>query len=512
MRKLLLPILVFALVLSSCTDDLTSLNENPKGASDVPADPLFSNALVSLGTITSSVDYNYNIFNQYLPQYWAATSYPDESQYNLTGRGIPSDYWSRIYREVLNDLDESSKLIAEAELIPDAQKTVMQAQIEVASVLAYYQLVTTFGNIPYSQALDPDNPSPAFDGQAEIYSDLMSRLNTAISNLGSGSSGFNASADIFYGGNVVAWERFANSLKMRMAMTVADVPGEVDFNPQAAFEAAEPNAFSEPEHSLAINFVSSPPHTNPVWESLVQSGRNDFVPANTLIEFMNNYDDPRRKIHFTQIDTTDDGVDNPEYVGGLYGANNDYTKYSHMKGPLLENDFEGMLLDYTEVEFLRAEAIVRGWNVVETTSGTAQEHYENAVESDMQYWSNASTEEEITQQEIDAYLDPLSGPAAFPATGSDEQLKAIAEQKWLAFYVQQGQQAWIEWRRFDHPTLNFANNPGAATEDDIPVRLIYPVDEQNLNEENWEQASSAIGGDETSTLLFWDTEYASAVN
>ena len=294
-----------------------------------------------------------------------------------------------------------------------------------------------------------------------------------------------------------------------MAMTVQSAGGAVDFDPQSAFEAAEPNAFTSSDHNLTINFTSSPPHTNPIWEGLIQSGRNDFVPANTLIDAMNNLDDPRRSIYFTQIDTT--GDDNPDaYVGGLYGAGNNYSNYSHIKGPLLKNDFEGMLFEYSEVEFLRSEALVRGWNVSGT--GTAEDHYQNAIEADMQYWSNASTEEEITQSEIDSYYQqlPTAGPAAYPATGTTtEQLEAIATQKWLAFYMQ-GQQAWIEWRRFDHPTLNVENNSGAATEDDIPVRFIYPVDEQNLNEANWEAASSAIGGDETSTLLFWDSGYASS--
>ena len=208
MRKLLLPLLVFALVLSSCQDDLTSLNEDPKGASDVPADPLFSNALVSYGTLNSSVDYNTNIMNQYLPQYWAATTYPDESQYDLTNRSIPSSYWSEIYRNILNDLKEASTIVeGDESIVNDAIKQNMQAQIEVVNVMAYYQLVTTFGNIPYSEALDPETPSPAYDSQVAIYNDLMSRLNTAISNLDASVAGFSAASDVFYGGDVAAWER-----------------------------------------------------------------------------------------------------------------------------------------------------------------------------------------------------------------------------------------------------------------------------------------------------------------
>ena len=505
MRKLLLPLLVFALVLGSCEDDLTSLNEDPKGATDVPADPLFSNALVSLGTLNTSVDYNTNMFT-FMSQYWAATTYADESQYDLTGRSIPSNYWSEVYRDVLNDLKESSGLVAEDELIPGSQKTVMQAQIEVMQVMAYHQLVTVFGDIPYSEALDAENPSPAYDDDATIYSDLMSRLNTAISDLNSGSSGFSATADVFYGGNVDAWVKFANSLKMRMAIQLTDAdPGAA----QTAIEAASPNAFQSTSEQLALQFQSAQPHTNPVWEDVISTGRNDFVASNTVIDMMNSMDDPRRPIHFTQV--------NGNYVGGNYGESNDYVDYSHIQGPLIQNDFEGVLLGYDEVEFIRAEAATYGWNV----SGTAQSHYNEAITADMNYWSEAAqsggiweqepsaAEKEIDSGEITTYL--TNNP--YPVAGSEaDQLKAIAEQKWLAQYMNDNLQAWTDWRRLDHPTWNFANNPGADTEDDIPVRFIYPVDEQNLNQSNWEAAASAIGGDETSTLLFWDSDYASSVN
>ena len=505
MRKLLLPLLVFALVLGSCEDDLTSLNEDPKGATDVPADPLFSNALVSLGTLNTSVDYNTNMFT-FMSQYWAATTYADESQYDLTGRSIPSNYWSEVYRDVLNDLKESSGLVAEDELIPGSQKTVMQAQIEVMQVMAYHQLVTVFGDIPYSEALDAENPSPAYDDDATIYSDLMSRLNTAISDLNSGSSGFSATADVFYGGNVDAWVKFANSLKMRMAIQLTDAdPGAA----QTAIEAASPNAFQSTGEQLALQFQSAQPHTNPVWEDVISTGRNDFVASNTVIDMMNSMDDPRRPIHFTQV--------NGNYVGGNYGESNDYVDYSHIQGPLIQPSFEGILLGYDEVEFIRAEAATYGWNV----SGTAQSHYNEAITADMNYWSEAAqsggiweqepsaAEKEIDSGEITTYL--TNNP--YPVAGSEaDQLKAIAEQKWLAQYMNDNLQAWTDWRRLDHPTWNFASNPGADTEDDIPVRFIYPVDEQNLNQSNWEAAASAIGGDETSTLLFWDSDYASSVN
>jgi hypothetical protein len=510
MRKLLLPLLVFALVLSSCEDDLTSLNDDPKAASEVTADPLFSNALVELGTLKSSVNYNNNMF-MFMSQYWSATSYPSESQYDLTGRSIPSNYWSIMYRDVLNDLKRASSLVEEEQFTPDAEKAAMQAQAEVINVMAYHQLVTIYGNIPYSEALDSDNVSPAYDNQADIYSKLMTRLNTAISGLETAvaneTPGFSDAADVFYAGNMRAWVKFAKSLKMRMAIQVAETPGAVDFDPATAIEDASPGAFDSNADNLALEFTSTPPNRNPVWEDVINTGRNDFVASNTIIDMMNNLDDPRRAIQFTKVDTTSDGVDNPRYQGGPYGASNDYIDFSHVRGPLLQPDFEGILIEYAEVEFIRAEAAVRGYNV----TGTAQEHYDNAVRADMEYWDNAASDSSITDQEIDDYLQqvPTQGPAAFPVAGSTrDQIEAIALQKWLGQYMNDNLQAWTDWRRLDHPTWYFADNPGADTENDIPTRFTYPVDEQNLNQSNWEDARDAIGGDEQTTLLFWDIDYA----
>lgn len=476
MKKLLLPFIIFALVLGSCEDNLTDLNEDPKGASDVPGDPLFSNAQVSLGTYLNSVNVNLNIFNL-VSQYWASTTYTSESQYELTTRSIPSNLWSELYRDVLKDLDEASLRVEENEAVNADVKQNQQAQIEIMQVLTYYSLVTIFGDIPYSEALDADNPQPAFDDAATIYDDLMSRLDAAIGNLNPSVDGF-GEADIIYNGDISQWIKFANSLKMRLAITIADANPSVA---QSAIEEASPNAFMSNADNAVIPFVSAPPHTNPLWEALVQSGRHDFVPANTIVDYMNELEDPRRPIHFTQYQG--------EYLGGIYGVNNDYNTFSHFGETIKQPAFEGMILEYAEIEFIRAEAAARGWNV----SSDAETHYNNAIRADMEYWG-------VSDSDITAYL---AQPGVAYDAGGDYR-EQIGKQKWMGLYLQ-GLQGWTEWRRLDAPTLNGIPSVG-ITENDIPTRFTYPVDEQNLNEANWQEASSAIGGDELSTKLFWDVE------
>lgn len=475
MKKLILPIFTIVLVIGSC-DNLTDLNEDPKGASDVPGDPLFTNAQVSLGTYLHNASVNLNIF-KLISQYWASTTYTDESQYELTTRAIPDNLWSELYRDVLNDLNEAASRIEENEFLNEDVKQNQMAKIEVLNVMTYYLLLTIFGDIPYTEALDADNPQPAFDDAEEIYDDLMERLDSAINNLNPAAEGF-GDADVFYNGDMGQWIRFANSLKMRLGITLADINQDAA---RTAVEEASPNAFMSNEDSAIIPFESSPPHTNPLWEALVQSGRNDFLPSNTLIDKMNDLEDPRRPILFTEYE---DG-----YRGGIYGQNNTYADFSHFGDIIKQPAFEGVILEYAEVEFIRAEAAARGWDV----SSEAETHYDNAIRADMEYWG-------VPDDEITAYLEQPD--VAYDSDGDFRE--QIGEQKWLGLYLQ-GLQAWTEYRRLDAPTLNGIPSVD-LTEDDIPTRFTYPVDEQNLNESNWEAASSSIGGDNLSTQLFWDVD------
>ena len=477
MKKLITPLLAFALLLVSCEDNLTDMNQDPKRPNQVPAENLFSSAQVALGTYLNSSDINSNIF-KLMAQYWASTTYATESQYELTTRSIPSNLWSELYRDVLFDLDDAATKTNNDNLLSDAEKQNRIAMIEVLKVLTYYELVTIFGDIPYSEALDPDNTQPAFDDAETVYTDLMDRLNTAISNLNASADGF-GDVDVYYGGDIAAWQKFANSLKLRLGITIADFNSSAA---QTAIEAAAPNAFDSNADNAVIPFQSTPPHTNPLWEDLVQSGRHDYVPANTIVDLMNNLDDPRRPVHFTLAPDTN------TYIGGIYGTTNTYPNFSHFGETLKTANFEGMIMEYAEVEFILAEAVERGYNV----GGTAESHYNAAIRADMEYWGVDAAD--IATYMAQADVDYSTAPGTWR--------EKIGTQKYIGLWLQ-GLQGWTEWRRLDAPTFN-PPPVRSMTEDDIPTRFTYPVDEQNLNTANYEQAAQAMGGDELTYQLFWD--------
>lgn len=473
MKKLCIIFVLPLLLTVSCRKNITDLNVDPKNPSEVPSYSLFTNAQRELVNTTTSSNVNLNIF-RLITQYWTETTYTDESNYDLNTRSIPKGVWNALYRDVLKDFAEAKELTPSD--IPDPEVQVNNMAItEIMEVYTWYYLVTTFGNIPYSQALDIDNPFPVYDDAATIYNDLLSRLDDAIGNLNTAAEGF-GSADILYGGDIGAWKKFANSLKLKMGITIADSDAA---KAQTTIESAvAAGVFTSNDDNALYAYTTNPPNTNPVWEDLVQSNRKDFVATNTFVDELTTLNDPRLSLYVT-TDATG------SYSGGIPGASNNYATFSKPSTTLTEADFPGDLLDYSEVEFLLAEAAARGFSV----GGTAATHYNNAITASIEFWGGSSTD-------ATTYL---AQPAVNYATATGTYKQKIGMQKWIALY-NRGWDAWIEWRRFEYPVLPA---PALAVSE-TPVRYTYSVDEQNLNKTNYDAGSAAIGGDKVTTKLWFD--------
>ena len=216
MKKLIV-FLTPLLFLAACKKDLTSINEDPKNPSSVPSYALYTNAQRTLSNTLTSSSVNLNIF-RLIVQYWTETTYTDESNYDLQTRQIPRGVWNSLYRDVLRDLQETRKLIPTDVLDgtgkPDAPRQKNQlAVVDITEVYAWYYLVTTFGNIPYSEALNIDKPFPKYDDQKAIFTDLLKRIDADIAAINIAGESF-GNADIIYGGDMGAWKKFAASLKL----------------------------------------------------------------------------------------------------------------------------------------------------------------------------------------------------------------------------------------------------------------------------------------------------------
>lgn len=468
------------LFFSACQKNLTDLNVNPKAPPTVPSYTLFTNAEKTLADVVTTPNVNVGVF-ELIAQYWEETTYTDESNYDLSTRNIPQNWWATLYRDVLEDLETAKKLIPTDVADPDVQKNQI-AITDIMEVYSWYILVNTFGDIPYKEALDINNPFPSYDDASTIYSDLLSRIDADISSLNPAADSY-GDADIVYGGDVTLWQKFANSFKMKMGMLIADV--DYSTAKSVVESAAAAGVFESNEDNALFPYLSAPPNTNPIWANLVQSGRKDFVACSTIINEMKATNDPRLPYYFTEDA-------NGGYSGGAPGASSNYATFSKPSGPLLVSGsigqitnpgFPADLLDYSEVQFLLAEAVARGMDV----EGTAVDHYNLAITASIEYWGGTTTQA----------ADYLNNPGV-PYNASNWR-QSIGIQKWLALYPR-GFDAWVDIRRLDYPQLEA---PSSALSD-YPMRYPYPVNEQNLNTANYNEAAAAIGGDLVTTKLWWD--------
>jgi len=481
MKKIYAISLVF-LMFMSC-GKLEKLNQNIKDPTVVPGESLFTGAQKYLADQMVTPNVNRNIF-ELISQYWTETTYTDEVNYDIITRPIPGNHWNSLYVNVLKGFDESAKVISLAGTLPGDGPTVVTnklAIIEVMNVYTYSVLVETFGNVPYTEALVASVLLPKYDDGLTIYKDLLSRLNAAIGKMDQTAGSF-GSTDIIYGGDVPKWYKFANSLKLRMGMVLSDVDNALA---STTVGEAAPNVILSNADNASFKYLAAQPNTNPIYDNLIASGRNDFVPANTFVDLMNDRNDPRRPLYYTEIDTSTTGTPKMAYVGGIYGASNNFLGFSHVSAQILTPTFEMLFFDAAEAEFLLAEGAERGFSV----GGTAEEHYNNAIRASIVYWGGVDAD-------ATTYL---AEPKVAYTTATGIWQQKIGEQKWIALYLR-GFDAWTSYRMLDYPIL--VAPPDAKSV--LPLRLTYPTSEQTLNGVNRAAAAAAIGGDDVGTKLFFD--------
>lgn len=460
--------------ISSCTKDISNLNNETKRPANVPAGTLFSNATRNLSDNLVSASVNLNPF-RFIVKHWAMATYQDEAQFDFSTRNISQSWWAGMYRDVLTDYKEAAKIIESDATMLAEEKANKLAIIDMMQVYVYADLVTSFGDIPYTQALDPGNVYPVYDDAKTVYLDLLTRLAADISALSTDGKGFTSSEDFLYAGSISKWEKFGNTLRFKLGMILADVDAATA---KSNVEAADAGAFASSADDAKLNYLGATPNTNPLYADIILGGRGDYLAAKDLMDPLISLNDPRKSLYFG---TNNDG----DYVGGVVGAGNTYSTTSKPSEQVSSATAPGVLLTYSELEFYRAEAVERGF----TVTGTAAEHYNNGIKTSIVAWggSTAAADTYIAQPQV-AYAT---------ATGTWQQ--KIGFQKWIALY-NRPMDGWLELRRLDFPKLTLP----VGARSGFPVRYQYPNNEQQLNPANYTNAAAKIGGDEVETKLFWD--------
>lgn len=474
MKKILLIFVPLLLLASACTEDISSLNIETKRPAAVPAPTLFSNAVKTLAGSLASASVNTNVF-RFTVSHWAMAVYQDEAQYDFNTRNIPQGWWTTLYRDVITDLRESSKLINADATLSAGEKANKLAINDIMEVYAYSILVNTFGNIPYKESLDAAKLFPVYDDAKTVSADLLSRLNADIAKLNPSAAGFSSSEDLVYKGSVTKWIKFANTLRFKLGMVLVDADAAAA---KSAAEASDAGAISASADNGLFAYLSASPNQNPLYTDIVLGGRQDYIAAKDLMDKLLGWNDPRTSKYFSKNNAG-------AYAGGIVGKSNTFVDFSRAGAKVIDAADPYVFADYSETEFLRAEAKERGFNV----AGTAEQHYNNAITASILYWGG-------TAADAAAYL---AQPEVAYATAAGDWKQKIGTQKWIALY-NRPYEGWVEIRRLDQPKIS---TPVGA-KSGFPTRFSYPQNEQTLNGANYTAAASAIGGDVVTTKLFWD--------
>lgn len=532
---------VLLFLVFGCTKDFKEMNVNPNEPVSVPTSYLLTDAQV--GTMSFIWDEWWNgRFGMIYSQYWSQASYTDESRYKPR-EGVNNSYW--IYQYAGRDINPPDGEVNGGGMM-NLQKIISlnteedtkviasvygsnNNQIAVARILKawIFQMMTdVWGYIPYSQALNiAETTLPAYDSQQDIYSGLLAELEAAVEQIDDGPG---VQGDIIYGGNMDAWKKFANSLRLRIAIRMSNVD---ESGAAAAIQAAidaDGGVFTSNADNAWLIFETGKPRNNPLNEN--NKTRSDFACSKTLIDMLLARNDPRVDMYGNLPNN------NTEHVGFPYGMTNaDATpilvdEVSMPSNLVYAPQAPAFFMNYDEVCFTLAEAANRG-----IYGSGAQGWYEDGISASMNMWNDILAITPTGWYRIDNNpTDVLPDPIAYDAItayiegqmvawggGVEEQGKLIAEQKYIALYPQ-GLQAWFEWRRTDYPselikggdvidytvgavsgtyTFEPMIDPGSRG---IPKRMTYPTDEQTLNKANNDAANTAQGPNSFNTKTWWD--------
>lgn len=461
---------------TSCKDELAKVNQNQNEAENPQPGYLLTSAIKT--TADSYWGVSNNLASSLLfVQHWARIQYTDPDRYIFTNNDF-TEGWSTWYSKSISQLKITQKLAANSG--NDNYKGVAL----ILQSWVFSLLTDAYGDIPYTETGDIDAYlTPRYDAQENVYKGLLNDLKNAQSLLKV--DGEAIQGDIIYENKIVKWKRFANSLRLRFALRIADrLPDLAKTTLQEI--AAEGSGYISSNEDIAQLIYRDAPYRNPVSASF--EAREDYRVSKTMVDKLVELNDPRLPIY---ADATDKPT-KEQYVGlpnGLTSSEASSIGFDLTSRPgkyFREPKAPAVILSYSEVLFDLSEAVSRGF-----ITGDAADLYQKAIRASFEQYK-------VSNNLIDAYLSQSS--VIFDPTNYK---KSIGEQKWIALYGQ-GLEAFAEWRRLDYPKLTPAKQ--GALGGKIPLRFLYPGTEQSLNGANYREAIARQGSNTLLTKLWFDVE------
>lgn len=509
----------FAVIFSSsCTGDYEDLNLHPTNPTE--DDMTESEKLGNLfSTLISTIHFEQENDNQHTEQFvgaqyggymvttnnWQGTNFgtfnPSGDWVNIPFNNIMI-YFNSNYAKIRKETEGKGPVYAWANIL------------RVATML---RVADTYGPIPYSK-IGEGGITVEYDSVEDAYHNMFTDLNNSIAfftaYLADNPTGNPMGEfDPVYGGDFSKWLKFANSLKLRMAVRIASV--DTEFAKKAMQEAITAGVIE----TNAENAVLQVQKKNPYY--LASHDWGDLAISATLSAYMNGYEDPRRSAYMTMASYQS------AYRGvrmGIADINKArYSNATYFSKPAFKENSPLLIFCAAETAFLKAEATLRGW--ISGDDQTAKTYYEDGIRLSMQQHgveADAYKDYFAQKKSPESYRDIYTGATVAVSTpitvswddagtSSNTKLEKIITQKWLANYPL-GFESWCDHRRTGFPqffpALNNLSSSGfignvTNTSSRLVRRLPFPQSQYQGNGENVKKAVQMLGGDDVANTDLW---------
>ena len=469
------------LAMESCdkVKDFKGLNNNPNASTEPNTAALLTNVLSGIGnTVWGN---GLAISGGLYCQFFSETQYTDASRYS-TPTFNWDGYYSGSMQDLQNIIDYNTSKAATAYANGDNAN-----QIAIARILkAYYYWILTdsWGDLPYFDALK-GNGTIKYDGQDKIYPDLIKELKEAVDQFVTPTIVFKG--DILFSGDISKWKKFANSMRLQMALMLSKKYPSAGGYAALEFAAALNHAagvMTINSDNGALNFPGGV-FNHPLYQYYNITQRSDYAMSKTISDYMNGLNDNRKTVFGSSTKGFPYGLDRTAALAWT-SANGDWSLVLASGNRTPSSPV--VIFGAANVYLARAEAAQRGW-----TSENVANMYALGIQRNWEQWGvyNATAfSNYIAQAGVDL--------------GAGSVKEKINTQQWMAHYPS-GTQGWSLWRRTGFPVLSVAPNNNNTP---IPRRFPYGPNEPQLNPANYAPAAAAYAvsgvNNSQNAKIWWD--------
>lgn len=448
---------------------------------------------------------NADMFSGYMHDAKPLNGGSHNSDYNMQD-GWNSAMWTHMYSYIFPQIYQ----------LENATRGVHLSFFGITKILkveAMHRVTDYYGPIIYKHFADEESHYRP-DTQKEVYYEFFNELDSAVVALEdyikeNPVSGDLERFDILLDGNYATWIKFANSLRMRLAMRISAVEPEKAREEFLKGMRNEYGVFESEVERVAVSTKSG--YTNPLGE--LNCVWNETFMSAPMESVLTGYEDPRLKVYF--LPCTDEKYAGT-YRGIRQGTCFPHSHYAGLSKLSVKQDTDAPLMTAAEIWFLRAEAALRGWTEEDEgycyQKGVVTSLHQNGIFDTEDYLNN----DRMAADFVDTYENGNDikarckvSPKWNAAADKEIKLEKIITQKWIAMFPE-GCEAWAEQRRTGYPRLfpvRYNNSRNGCIDTEIMVRrLNFPGALQTEDKELYQALVKALGGEDNGgTRLWWDT-------